>query len=105
MTDTPSSRTLRERSLDIAVPGAPRRPRRAPRDARYEAARLVDNAAIDRRPAAIVLARDVADIVATLRLAGAQRARRWPCGRAATARSGYGSVDDAIVLDSRGLER
>ncbi len=73
-----------------------------PEDARYEAARLVDNAAVDRRPAAIVMARDAADVVATLALAESS-------GLTLAVRAGghsvvgYGSVDDAIVLDVSGM--
>lgn len=73
-----------------------------PGDARYEDARLVDNAAIDRRPAAIVMARDAADIVATVRLAddsGLTLAVR--AGGHSTV--GYSIVDGAIVLDVSGL--
>ena len=99
------------------MPGSPLSPRRPrgfavpplldgrvvlPGDTRYEAARLVDNAAIDRRPAAIVLARDVADIVATLRLAGDSG---LPLAVRAGGHStvGFSMADDAIVLDLSGL--
>lgn len=73
-----------------------------PGDARYDAARLVDNAAIDRRPAAIVLARDVEDVLATLALSLAS-------GRALAVRAGghstpgHGVAEDAIVLDMSGM--
>jgi FAD/FMN-containing dehydrogenase len=75
-----------------------------PGDARYDAASLVDNAAIDRRPAAIVMARDVEDVRATLALAlvsGTALAVRG--GGHST--PGYGVADDAIVLDLSSLRR
>jgi FAD/FMN-containing dehydrogenase len=74
-----------------------------PGDARYEEARLVANAAIDRRPAAIVLARDTADIVATLSLA---RESGLPLAIRAGGHSaaGYGTADGAVVLDLAGLD-
>jgi FAD/FMN-containing dehydrogenase len=73
-----------------------------PGDASYDAARQVDNAAIDRRPAAIVLARDVEDVQVTVALAQIS-------GRALAVRGGghstpgFGVADDAIVLDMSGL--
>lgn len=74
-----------------------------PGDVRYETARLVANAAIDPHPAAIILARDVEDVVATLRLideSGMPLAVR--AGGHSTV--GYGSPDGAIVLDLAGLD-
>jgi FAD/FMN-containing dehydrogenase len=73
-----------------------------PGDARYEAARLVDNAAIDRRPAAIVLACDVEDVIATLALVR-------ETGMALAVRAGghstlgHGVADDSVVLDVSGM--
>jgi len=73
-----------------------------PEDAGYETARLVENAAIDRRPAAIVLARDADDVRATVNLAirsGFALAVRGG-GHSAL---GHGVADDAIVLDLSAL--
>jgi FAD/FMN-containing dehydrogenase len=73
-----------------------------PGDALYDAARQVDNAAIDRRPAAIMVASDVDDVLATLALSLAS-------GRALAVRAGghstpgHGVADDAIVLDMSGM--
>ena len=74
-----------------------------PGDARYEEARLVANAAIDRRPAAIVLARDAADVAATLGLA---RESGLPLAVRAGGHSaaGYGTADGAVVLALAGLD-
>ncbi|MBI3746387.1 MAG: FAD-binding oxidoreductase [Chloroflexi bacterium] len=74
-----------------------------PGDARYEGARLVANAAIDRRPAAIVLARSVEDIVATVRFAG-DRGIRLAVRAGGHSAVGYGVADDAIVLDVSRLD-
>jgi FAD/FMN-containing dehydrogenase len=73
-----------------------------PGDERYEAARQVQNPAIDRRPIAVVLARDVDDVVATLALArdvGSTVAIRGGGHSAA----GHGTADDAIVLDTSAM--
>jgi len=74
-----------------------------PGDARYEGARQVANAAIDRRPVAVVLARSVEDIVATVRFA---RDSGIPLAVRAGGHSavGYGVADDAIVLDVSRLD-
>jgi hypothetical protein len=56
------------RVTDLGVPARLKRRVVLPGDARYEAARQVDNAAIDRHPAAIVLARDAEDVRSTLAL-------------------------------------
>ena len=73
-----------------------------PKDERYDAARLVDNAAIDRRPAAIVMARDAEDIVATLQLVNDSA---LPLAVRAGGHSvvGYGSADGGIVLNVSGM--
>jgi FAD/FMN-containing dehydrogenase len=74
-----------------------------PRDARYDDARLVNNAAIDRRPAAIVSAAGVDDVVATVDFAR-------KTGMALAVRSGghslagHGTVDGGILLDLAGLD-
>jgi len=102
MPDTRESHSSARSSLNIAVPARLDGRVVLPGDARYEAARLVDNAAIDRRPAAIVLAREVADIVATLRLA---EDSEMPLAVRAGGHStvGHSIADDAIVLDLKGL--
>lgn len=102
MTDKPSSRSSARSPDGIDVPARLDGRVVLPGDARYEAARLVPNAAIDRRPAAIVLARDVGDIIATLRLADRSG---MPLAVRAGGHStvGYGTADDAIVLDLSGL--
>jgi FAD/FMN-containing dehydrogenase len=69
-----------------------------PEDERYDEARAVYNAAIDRRPALIVRAVDVADVIATVdfaRESGSELAIR--CGGHSA--PGFGTVDGGIVLD------
>src|SRR3990170_6060095 len=100
MADTPDPRPL-PGPPPIVVPARLDGRVVLPGDARYEEARLVANAAIDRRPAAIVLARDAADIVSTLSLAresGLPLAIRGGGHSAA----GYGTADGAVVLDLAG---
>jgi FAD/FMN-containing dehydrogenase len=69
-----------------------------PSDARYDAARAVYNAMIDKRPAAVVRAHDIMDVVATIEIT---RANELPlavrCGGHNGA--GLGTVDGGIVLD------
>lgn len=75
-----------------------------PDDVRYETARLVANAAIDPHPAAIILARNVEDVVATLRLAdGIGMPLAVRAGGHSTV--GYSAPDGAIVLDLAGLDK
>src|SRR3972149_6460575 len=69
------------RRTDLVVPARLRGRVVLPGDALYGAAREVDNAAIDRRPAAIMVARDVEDVLATLALSLAS-------GRALAVRAG-----------------
>ncbi|MFA9431108.1 FAD-binding oxidoreductase [Egicoccus sp. AB-alg2] len=67
-------------------------------DVAYEEARTVRNAMHDRHPLAVVRARDVADVIATVRHArdhGIELAVR--AGGHAVA--GFGTLDDGIVLD------
>jgi FAD/FMN-containing dehydrogenase len=69
-----------------------------PDDAGYEGARALFNAMIDKRPALIVRAVDVADVISTVALArehGFDLAIRGGGHNGA----GLGSVDDGIVLD------
>ena len=70
----------------------------APADPRYDEARAVYNAMIDKRPAAIVFCRDVADVISCVRFArehGADIAVRGGGHNAA----GLGVADDALVID------
>ena len=90
------------RRTDLVVPARLRGRVVLPGDALYDAARQVDNAAIDRRPAAIMVARDVEDVLATLALSLAS-------GRALAVRAGghstpgHGVAEDAVVLDMSGM--
>jgi FAD/FMN-containing dehydrogenase len=70
----------------------------APADAAYEAARMVYNAMHDRRPALIVRAAGVADVIATVRFAGDHD---FPLALRGGGHSvpGFGTCDDGIVLD------
>jgi hypothetical protein len=69
-----------------------------PSDTRYDEARAVYNAMIDKRPAAVVRAHDIMDVVATVEIT---RAHELPlavrCGGHNGA--GLGTVDGGIVLD------
>jgi len=87
---------------DLVVPARLKGRVVLPPDGRYDAARLVQNAAFDRRPAAIIMAQDTEDIVATLQLveAGALPLAVRAGGHSAV---GYGTADGAIVLDVSGL--
>jgi len=87
---------------DIVVPARLKGRVVFPKDERYDAARLVDNAAIDRRPAAIVMAQDAEDIVATLQLVNDSV---LPFAVRAGGHSvvGYGSADGGIVLNVSGM--
>ncbi len=75
----------------------------APGDEAYDDDRLVFNAAIDRRPAAILRAADADDVAAAVRVAGehgldvAVRGGRHSF-------AGLGVADDAIVIDTRDLD-
>src|SRR5438128_7083047 len=64
----------------------------------YDAARSVDNAMIDRRPALIVRCVDVADVIAVVNFA---RDGGVPLAVRSGGHSvpGYGTVDDGVVLD------
>ncbi len=72
----------------VIVPGHPE----------YDSARAVYNAMIDKRPAAVVRCRDVADVIASVRFArthGLEIAVRGGGHNAA----GFGTWDDALVVD------
>ena len=70
----------------------------APADAAYETARKVYNAMHDRRPALIVRAAGVADVIATVRFAGNHDAPLALRGGGHSV-PGFGTCDDGIVLD------
>ena len=69
-----------------------------PSDERYDGARKVYNAMIDKRPAVIVRCTDVADVIAAVKTASAE-------GLAVAVRGGghsvpgFGTADDALVVD------
>jgi len=74
-----------------------------PGDAAYDEARALYNAMIDKRPAMIVMAADVADVIATVTFAretGLDLAIRGGGHHGA----GLGSVDDGIMLNLSGLK-
>src|SRR6187397_237377 len=91
--------TVTARELDTtALEGQVRGQLIAPDDPGYDEARQVYNAMIDKRPALIVRAADVADVIAVVNFAretGAPLAVR--CGMHNPA--GFSVVDDGIVLD------
>ena len=65
---------------------------------RYEQARRVNNGMIDRRPAAIIEAADVADVIATVGIAGGAGAELAVRGGGHSA-PGFGTSDGGVVLD------
>jgi FAD/FMN-containing dehydrogenase len=69
-----------------------------PGDATYDEARMVYNAMIDKRPALIVRARDVADVIATVTFARAQGLLLAIRGGGHNG-PGLGTVDQGVVLD------
>src|SRR5436190_16585192 len=73
-----------------------------PGDPRYDQARAVYNAMIDRRPAAIAQCADVADVIACVRFAGEHGIELAVRGGGHNA-SGLGVRDDALVVDLSGM--
>ena len=75
----------------------------APTDAGYEAARLIFSRHIDRRPAVIVRVADAADVATAIDFA-----RRHGLEIAVRAGghsgAGFGTIDDGLVIDVRGLD-
>ena len=69
-----------------------------PADADYDQARAVYNAMIDRRPAAVLRCRDVADVIAGVRFAATHGVALAVRGGGHNA-AGLGVADDALVLD------
>ncbi|MBS1856703.1 MAG: FAD-binding oxidoreductase [Acidobacteria bacterium] len=73
-----------------------------PQDTRYEAARQVYNAMIQRRPALITQCTDAADVIAAVRFARAQELRVSVRGGGHNA-AGLGVCDDGLVIDLCGI--
>jgi FAD/FMN-containing dehydrogenase len=69
-----------------------------PGDERYEGARKVYNAMIDKRPALIVRCADVADVIAAVKTAGAEDLAIAVRGGGHSV-PGFGTADDALVVD------
>jgi FAD/FMN-containing dehydrogenase len=69
-----------------------------PGDANYEASRMVFNAMINKRPALIVQAQDVADVIVTVNFASEQGLVLAVRGGGHSG-PGLGTVEDGIVLD------
>lgn len=65
---------------------------------RYDQARRVNNGMIDRRPAAIIEAADVADVIAAVEVAGGAGAELAVRGGGHSA-PGFGTSDGGVVLD------
>jgi hypothetical protein len=77
--------TVTGRELDTtALEGQVRGQLIAPDDPGYDEARQVYNAMIDKRPALIVRAADVADVIAVVNFARERRALPWPFAAACT---------------------
>jgi len=70
----------------------------APSDARFEAARKVYNAMIDRRPALVVQCADVADVIASVKAAAAGGLSVAVRGGGHSV-PGFGTADGALVID------
>ncbi len=69
-----------------------------PSDPRFESARALYNAMIDRRPALIVQCRDTADVMATVKFAREQNQTVAVRGGSHNG-AGLGSVDKGVVID------
>jgi FAD/FMN-containing dehydrogenase len=69
-----------------------------PSDERYEGARRVYNAMIDKRPAVIVRCSDVADVIAAVKAAGTEDLAVAIRGGGHSV-PGLGTADDAVVVD------
>ncbi|EWT03338.1 FAD-linked oxidase [Intrasporangium oryzae NRRL B-24470] len=97
MTSTRTDRTLDD--LRACVSGTVF----TPNDPDYENARLIFSRHIDRRPAAVVRVADAADVAAAI-----EHARE--CGLEIAVRAGghsgagFGTIDDGLVIDVRGLD-
>jgi FAD/FMN-containing dehydrogenase len=69
-----------------------------PGDERYDSARKVYNAMIDKRPRAIVRCADIADVIAAVKTAGKSNLAVAVRGGGHSA-PGFGTADDAVVVD------
>ncbi len=69
-----------------------------PSDESYETSRKVYNAMIDRRPAAIVRCKDIADVIAAVKAARALGLNVAIRGGGHSV-AGFGTADDALVID------
>jgi FAD/FMN-containing dehydrogenase len=87
-----------EARLDSEVKGAVIRPG----DAEYDSVRKVWNARIDRKPAAIAMCRDEADVSAAVRVAAANEVLLAVRGGSHSV-AGHGTCDDGLVIDLREL--
>jgi FAD/FMN-containing dehydrogenase len=74
-----------------------------PQDPGYDASRRVYNAAVDRRPAAIVRVADVADVITALRF-GCDHQLPVAVRGAGHHGAGFGTVDGGLVIDLGGLK-
>ena len=96
-----------DRSRDQARRRSPRRSSKAPSgdssfargSLRYDEHRKVWNGSIDRSPALIARCAGVADVIAAVRFAQADRPRRSPSAAAATASPATSVCDGGIVID------
>ena len=70
----------------------------APADEKYDGARKVYNAMIDKRPAVIVRASDVADVIAAVKTANVEDLAVAVRGGGHSV-PGFGTADDALVID------
>lgn len=75
----------------------------APSDPDYDTARLIFSRHIDRRPAAIVRVADAADVAAAIDHAR-QRGLEIAVRSGGHSGAGFGTIDDGLVIDVRGLD-
>lgn len=73
-----------------------------PQDSGYDEARVVRNAMIDKRPAAVVRAVNVGDVITAVRFA-AENSLTVAVRGGAHSVPGFGTADDAVVVDLSGM--